>query len=347
MFSRCIPLQNYIFFFQHLSVMLRAGLSLPVALESVAKETRDKRFRAIIETVATEVITGTSFADACARAGSFSLSMVQLFRMGEVQGNLSGIIQQLTTKLKRDAALARRVRGAMLYPGIILTVMIGTGVFMMVSVLPRIVELFASIDAELPLATRAVLAFARWSAVWGGPALVVVALCIGACVAVCRTPRGKRVRDAMLLRMPIVGSLLRHMYLARFSRTLSSLLVASIDLPSALEMAGATVGNTLYADACTRYANAMRTGLYLRTLIQDRPYLFPPLVQQMVATGEETGALATTLAEGAEFYEDAVTVSTESLPALIEPVLIVLLGLAVAVVSVAVMMPMYSLVQQF
>ena len=89
--SHYIPLQNYIFFFQHLSVMLRAGLSLPVALESVAKETQHQRFRAIIETVATEVVTGTTFADACARAGSFPLYMVQLFRMGEVQGNLSGI----------------------------------------------------------------------------------------------------------------------------------------------------------------------------------------------------------------------------------------------------------------
>lgn len=343
-----ISAESTMFFIQHLGVMVKAGLSLHDALTTLAEEVDGKRFKGIIQEVALNVAQGKTLAESLARHPQiFSELFINMVRSGEVSGKLEDVLKELHLELAKDHTLRSKVRGALIYPTVIVCVMIAIGIFMMTVVMPRLISIFDEIHAPLPLATQVVIAISKFITAHG-ILVVLAALCVVAgTILFLRNPTGKALFHRGMLRFPILGGIVRKINLARFSRTLSSLLKTDIPFTQALTITGNVLGNTLYRQATLTFATAVKEGITLEALLRKEPRIFPPLVRQMVAVGEKTGSLDTTLEGIADFYEEEVATILETLPALIEPLLIVVLGLGVAGLAVAIIMPMYSLAQQF
>lgn len=336
------------FFIQHLGVMVRSGLSLTDALATLAEEIEQKRFKKIVLDIVDGVSQGRTLAENLARHPTvFSELFINIVRAGETSGKLEDALKELHGELAKEYTLRSKVRGALLYPTIILVVMVAIIVFVMTVVMPRLITVFGEINATLPLATRVVIAMTKFSMAHGFfmvSSIVVAILCI---ILFLKNPKGRAVFDSFILRFPVIGPIVKKIQLARFSRTLSSLLKTDIPFTVALTITSNVLSNTHYHNATARFADAIKKGVTLETLLRGEINLFPPLVRQMVSVGEKTGTLDSILGDVATFYEEEVSRIMETLPALIEPLLIVTLGLGVAGLAVAIVMPMYSLAQQF
>ncbi|MDO8581291.1 MAG: type II secretion system F family protein [bacterium] len=347
-FFQPISAESKMFFIQHLGVMVKSGLSITDALATLSEEAEGKHLKHVIHDVATSVSQGKTLADSFACYPSvFGELFVNMIRAGEASGKLEEALKELHCELAKDHTLRSKVRGALIYPTVIVVVMIGIGIFMMTVVLPRLIGIFDEINATLPIATRIVIALSKFVTAHGLIMALATLIVCGLAITFARQPKGKAMIHFLMLRFPIIGSIVRKINLARFSRTLSSLLKTDIPFATALTITGNVLGNVYYRKAVIGFSGAVKRGVTLESLLRKEPRLFPPLVRQMVSVGEKTGTLDTILGEIANFYEEEVTTTMETLPALIEPLLIVVLGLGVAGLAVAIIMPMYSLAQQF
>ncbi len=345
---RGVSAQTKLFFIQHLGVMVGAGLSLHDSLITLSEEIENPFFRRVITAIAQSVDRGETLAASMGRFPKvFSDIFINMIRVGEKSGKLEEVLRELHLELSKDHTLRSKIRGALLYPSVIIVVMIAIFIFMMTVVLPRLVSVFDSINVELPLATRVVIGISKFVTAHGIlVALATIAVIAGG-VFFGRRPRGKSLIHLVMLRTPIIGGVVRKINGARFTRTLSSLLKTDIPFSQALAITGKVLGNVHYQNAVARFAEAVKQGTTLESLLRSEPRLFPPLIRQMVSVGEKTGTLDTILATVANFYEEEVTNTMEHLPALIEPLLIVVLGVGVGGLAVAIIMPMYSLAQNF
>lgn len=336
------------FFIQHLAVMIKAGLSLHDALTTLAEEVEGKHFKRIVRSVAEAVDRGETLAQSLERFPDvFSELFVNMIRAGETSGKLEETLKELHLELSKEHTLRSKVRSAMMYPIVIVIVMIAITIFVMTVVMPRLITIFDQIQATLPIATRVVIALSRFVTTHGIIVTLIVVTVIVLTLITIRQPKGKALFHKLLLTTPIIGSVIRKINLARFSRTICSLLKTDIPFEQALTITSNVLGNVHYRAAVVRFAHAVKQGTTLESLVAKESALFPPLVRQMISVGEKTGTLDTILGDVAMFYEEEVATTMETLPALIEPLLIVILGLGVAGLAVAIIMPMYSLAQQF
>lgn len=341
-----VPLKEKLFFVQHLGIMLKAGISLSKALKTLAIQTRNKRFAGVLLDLSQRVEKGNSFADSLRHHekifGELFTSMVDA---GEMSGKLEEVLRELFVQMKKDNALISKVKGALTYPTVILLAMVGIGTFMMVFVIPKMLDMFKEMNAELPLPTKILIGISDFMS----HNLVICALIvIGVIVAfvrVLKTHWGKYYFQAFLLKTPIFGSIIKKINLARFARTISSLLQTDIMIIKSFQITANVVGNLHYRVALLEMAQRIKKGGKLNEVIQEYPNLFPPVVAQMVAVGEDTGELDSILVELADFYENEVDQIMENLPSIIEPLLILVLGLGVGGIAIAIVMPMYSITQ--
>jgi type IV pilus assembly protein PilC len=345
---RGVSAQSKLFFIQHLGVMVRASLSLHDALVTLAEEMENPFFRRVITAIASSVDRGDALAASMARFPRvFSDMFVNMVRAGEKSGKLDEVLRELHLELAKDHTLRSKIRGALLYPSVIVVVMIGIFIFMMTVVLPRLISIFDTINVELPLATRIVIGISRFSSDHGILVAVTVLGSIALTVFFGRRPTGKAFIHRLMLHAPVMGTLVRKINCARFTRTLSSLLKTDIPFSQALTITGKVLGNVHYQAAVARFAESVKQGTTLEALLRSEPKLFPPLVRQMTSVGEKTGTLDAILSTVADFYEEDIANTMDHLPALIEPILIVVLGVGVGGLAVAIIMPMYSLAQNF
>ena len=343
-----ISAESKMFFIQHIGVMVKSGLPLHDALTTLAEEVEGKRFKKILTAVARTVSEGTSLSESLARYPDvFGELFTNMVRAGETSGKLEETLRELHMQLAKDHALRAKVKAALIYPSVIVVVMIGIAIFMMTVGMPRLISVFDDINVALPFATQMGIAISRFITRNGVlAAFLAVTITAGAILGL-RHPQGKALAHHALLRSPIIGKIVKKINLAIFSRTLSSLLKTDIPFAQSLTITSSVVNNIHYHKAIAHFSDAVKQGITLEELLRKEPALFPPLVRQMVSVGEKTGTLDTILSDVATFYEAEVTNTMETLPALIEPLLIVTLGLGVAGLAVAVIMPMYSLAQQF
>ncbi|MBI4142891.1 type II secretion system F family protein [Candidatus Uhrbacteria bacterium] len=345
--KRRVPLPTKIFLLDHLRVMLRAGLPIGRALESLAADVERPAIGRMLGEVKSAIERGGSLADALAAHPTlFPPLAVELIRAGEHAGTLEATLTEVATQLRKDHELRSRVQGALLYPAVIVGAMVVIGTGIIIFVLPKLLNLFRDVTVALPLPTRLLLGFSTFMGAYGWiVAIVLVALAI-ACVAFVRSARGKILWHRLLVRFPgRMGVLIREVNIARILRTLSGLLHTDIPIVRALELTTATLGNVQYRatlrDASTRIARGESLGAILR----ERKDLFPPTAVQVVAVGEETGSLDELLGELANFYEADVERTLRNLTTIIEPILILTIGVGVAFLAIAVLMPMYSIAQ--
>ena len=331
-------------FTRNFAVMLKARLPLVEALTMAAESTKQERLRQVLLEVTKGVRHGRSLSQGlAAHPRVFSTLYVHLVRVGEATGLLPDILDRLGQHLEKAQALKRKVRLAMLYPATILLVAFGAAAFLLTSIVPAFADMFRDFGAELPGPTRFVLQLSQALTTHALVVLLATFGFVGVCLAVSRTPAGRFWGHRLVLRVPVFGALVRKGVLARFCRTLGTLLNSGVALVEALDLLTHTLGNVYVAQALKEVTYKVQRGSSLHQPLQQTG-LFPPMAMQMIAVGERTAALDTLLLQAATHYEDEVDAFVESLTTLIEPVLILVVGGLLGGLIAAMYLPIFDLV---
>ncbi|MBU4332125.1 type II secretion system F family protein [Patescibacteria group bacterium] len=342
-----VPLSQKLFFTKNLQVMIKAGIPLSTALNILARQTPNEKFKRIIFAVHKKVEKGDSLAKSLSEYPKiFSEVFVNMISAGEKSGSLENILGQLTLQMKKTHELLARIKSALAYPAFVILAMVGMGVLMLIFVIPKIIDIFAEINATLPLPTRILIFVSNFIVKNGVWVILGAVVLLVFTIKFLRSKRGQKYFHKALLATPILSPIIKKINLAKFSRTFSSLLATDIPIVQTLQITGRVLGNTSYQEYVIHVAEEIKSGESVAKVLSQKPALFPPVVTQMVEVGEKTGSLDNILKDLAEFYEEDVNQTMSGLSSIIEPVLILVLGVAVAGMAVAVIMPMYSLSQQ-
>jgi len=343
-----VKLSDLSIFCRQFSTMVDAGVSLVRCLSVLSEQTQSPKLRRIIMDVEQEVQSGQTLSRALSKYPNvFSNLFVGLIRAGEVGGALEESLQRLSTFLEKDMELRRKVRGAMTYPCIVLVVALAIVIGLVTFILPKFMSLFLELEmkeGDMPIMTVMLMNFSHFlTSKWWIMLLVVITFLVTFRMFV-RTRVGRRVYDRIKLTAPVFGKLNHKICLARFSRTLATLLVSGVPILQALETVAGTVANDIIGDAILEARSRIREGDRIADPLQ-KSKMFPPMVVQMISIGEESGALDQMLTKIAEFYESEVDAALQSLTSAIEPVLIVFLGGAVGFIVVSMFLPLISIIQ--
>jgi type IV pilus assembly protein PilC len=339
-----VPLKNRMIFCRHLGVMISSGLSLAKALSILAGQEKNKTFSEVIKKVSADVKKGVSLADAAAKyPGVFNSVFVSMIRVGEMSGNLENILGILAEQMEKDHKLISKIKGALIYPVIILVVMVVIGTLMMIFVVPKITDIFNEFNADLPPLTKLLVVTSNFMA---NNSILVIAMMIGSVIAVrmfAKTFVGRRIFHMLFLKLPVVGTIVVKVNSARFARILSSLLSSGVALVESLKITSDTLGNFYFKNATLEASNQVQKGIPLSQVLFSSNKVFPYLIVQMVEVGEETGKTDQVLLKLAGFYEEEVDQITKNLSSVIEPVLMVVIGTAVGLFAVSIIQPVYSI----
>jgi type IV pilus assembly protein PilC len=345
-FGGSVPPQAIAIFTRQFSVMIDAGLPLVQCLEILGSQQDHKAFKRTLIQVRQDVESGSNLADAMRKHPKvFNDLFTNMVAAGEAGGILDTILQRLAQYIEKSVKLNSQVKSAMIYPVAVISIAVIVVMIILWKVIPVFASLFTSLGAELPLPTRVVIALSNFIAdFWW----LIGILGVGTVVFLKKyhaTYKGKRVLDGILLKMPVLGMLLRKIAVARFCRTLATLTSSGVPILDGLQITARTAGNSIIEDAIMATRKSVEEGKTISEPLSDTE-VFPPMVVQMIAVGEQTGALDTMLSKIADFYEDEVDVAVAGLMKLLEPVLIAFLGVAIGGIVIAMYMPMFSLIGQ-
>ncbi|MFA5029258.1 MAG: type II secretion system F family protein [Patescibacteria group bacterium] len=343
-----ISTPNKIFMVQNLSIMIKTGVPLAEALDVLAQQVKNNKLKNILANIRDQIKKGCSFGESLETyQRDFGELFINMIKAGEASGRLEEVLHELYLQSKKDHDLLLKVRNALTYPAIILVAMVGIGIFIITFVLPNITKLFKDLDVELPLATRIIISINDLAQSYGLIILTVIIIVVAILVKALKTKTGKRGLDLLLLKTPIVASVIKKINLARLSRSLSALIKADIPIIDTLNITSRVVGNHFYREALNQIAEQVRKGEKMGNAFRNYPHIFPAIIDQMVAVGEETGSLDEVLEKLADFYEEEVYQTMNNLPTIIEPLLMLVIGLGVAGIALGILMPMYSLSEKF
>jgi type IV pilus assembly protein PilC len=333
-------------FTRQFSVMIDAGLPLVQCLQILGEQEENKTFQRIILQVREDVESGSSLANALGKHPvAFNELYVNMVAAGEAGGILDTILQRLATYIEKAAKLKAQVKSAMVYPAAVITIAVIVVYIILWKVIPVFAALFTSLGADLPLPTRIVIALSKFIGRFWWLIGIVVVGAIYALRSYYSTERGRFVIDGLLLKTPILGSVLRKIAVARFCRTLGTLLSAGVPVLESLDITARTSGNAVLEAAIVEVRKRVEEG---RTMAEPLAATkqFPPMVVQMIGVGETTGAIDTMLSKIADFYEDEVDVAVASMMKLIEPVMIAFLGVVIGGIVVSMYLPMFDLISK-
>ncbi len=345
LFSRIRPISviDKMFFARNLSVMVGAGLSLTKGLDALANESPNFKFREIINDLSSSVVKGKSFADSLRpHQHIFGILFVNMIEVGETTGKLTLVLRILANQMKKDHDLKRKVRGAMIYPAIILIALLGIGAMMIVYVVPTLSETIKELNVALPLTTRIVLGVSDFAARFAILLAVFIAGGVLIFWRLMRTKIGKAIFDRTVVHLPIFGSLVKKFNTARFCRILSYLLSSGVPIVRSLEITSSVLGNSLYQNVVYGAAGEIQKGKSLHEILSPHPDIFQPLIVQMIGVGEETGKISSMLLRLALFFEADVTETTRNLSTIIEPMLMIIIGIIVGFFAISMLQPIYS-----
>jgi type IV pilus assembly protein PilC len=343
MFKKVKPKSLQVFSRQF-ATMIEAGVNVVTALVVLEEQTDDKYLAAVIAELRADVEEGALLSQAMSRHPKvFSRLFVAMVEAGEAAGVLDQVLDRVAFQIEKETQIKRRVKGAMLYPIMVLTFATLVLIGMLLFLVPIFEKIFSDLGGELPALTKAVVAASdllreRW--------YVIFPLMIASVFGVRRlkrTEKGRQVWDRIKLRIPMrIGQVVRKVAMARFSRTLSTLIAAGVDIIKSLEITGSTAGNWVVEEALAGVRAKVHEGVPIAHPLAENP-VFPPMVSQMVRIGEETGELEKMLGKVADFYEDEVDASIQSLTSIIEPLMMIAVGMMVGVIIIAMYLPMFKL----
>jgi type IV pilus assembly protein PilC len=344
--SRRVNAKNLAVFTRQFSVMIDAGLPLVQCLEILGTQEEDKNFSAVILATRSDVESGMSLADAMKKhPKTFDPLFTNMIAAGEAGGILDTILKRLATYIEKAVKLKSQVKSAMVYPvAVIVIAALVVGVILW-KVIPTFASLFAGLGATLPLPTRIVIAASNGLVQFMPFVIVGMIAFVFGFRAWYGTPSGRRIVDATVLRMPVLGNLMRKIAVARFCRTLSTLLASGVSILEALDITARTAGNAVVEEAIMLTRKSIEGGDTIAAPLKETA-VFPPMVVQMIGVGEATGALDTMLQKIADFYEEEVDVAVAGLLTLLEPIMIAFLGGVVGGIVIAMYMPIFDLISK-
>jgi type IV pilus assembly protein PilC len=343
-FGASVTTRDVVIFTRQFATMINSGLPLVQALDILAEQTENKALKDVTRTVVYDVESGHTLADALRKhPKAFSELYVNMVAAGEAGGILDTILLRLATFMEKNDALVRKVKGAMIYPGVIFSVAGLCIVILLIFVIPVFQDMFSSIGQQLPLPTRVVIGLSDllkgfWWAIGGGIAATVFLI-----RRYYATPNGKLNLDRLMLNVPVLGDLIRKSAVSRFTRTLGTLIASGVSILDGLEITAKTAGNRVIHDAVMESRASIAGGETIAAPLQ-KSKVFPPMVISMIAVGEQTGGLDEMLSKIADFYDEEVDAAVEALLALMEPVMIVVLGAVVGGMIVAMYLPIFNMI---
>lgn len=345
-FSTKPKLKDLAVFTRQLSTMVSAGVPLNRSLSTLQEQTKHKGFKKALEQVAKDVEGGMALADAFAKHPNiFSDVYVSMVRAGEAGGILDDILKRLALQIERDSSMRKKIRSAMAYPVVILTVTIIAFFGIMIFIIPRLGAIIKDLggeDARLPIYTEIMLSTSEFLQQNALLIIVFTFILIFALRRYIKTPSGKYKFHSLLLKIPIIKTVVIKIAIARFSRTFASLMSSGVGVLDALQVTGGAIGNKVIEADLKNAANEVKNGKPLSKPLAASPH-FPPIVAQMLAVGEESGKIDTILVKVADFYEEEVSTTIDGLSSLIEPLMIIVLGAMVGVIAASVMGPIANL----
>jgi type IV pilus assembly protein PilC len=341
-----VPSKDLAIFTRQFSVMIDAGLPLVQCLEILGSQQDNKTFAKILQQTRMDVEGGASLADAMRKhPKAFDDLFTNMIAAGEAGGILDTILKRLATYIEKAVKLKAQVKGAMVYPVAVISIACLVIFVILWKVIPVFQSMFEGLNAQLPLPTRIVIAASQWTSRLVLPMIVVGIVGYFVFKRYYATHDGRRVVDRMLLRMPILGSILRKIAVARFCRTLSTLIASGVPILDGLEITARTSGNAIIEDAIMATRKAVEGGLTIAQPLRESQ-VFPPMVVQMINVGEQTGAMDAMLSKIADFYEEEVDQAVANLLTLMEPVMILFLGVTVGGIVVSMYLPLFDLISK-
>lgn len=329
---------------RNLQVMIGAGVSLPKALNILAEEMGNKRFKKALQAVSEEVMKGKSFADGLEKyPGIFSELFRSMVRVGEEAGTLEENLGVLNRQMEQEYDLRSKIQSALMYPAVIILAMIGIGVMMLVLVVPKLAETFKELEIELPLTTRLVIGTGNFLVERWYLAILLIAAMLVLLKFALQTKIGKRIMGEIAIRTPIVAPLVKKTNSAYTVRTLGSLLTAGVSLIRSLEIIAGSLTNFYYKQAMATAIIEVKKGSKLSEALGSYRSLFPPTVIQMIRVGEETGETSAILEKLGAFFEAEVATVTKNMASVIEPILMLFIGGIVGFFAISMVQPMYSM----
>ena len=342
-FEKGVDLKSIAIMTRQLATMISAGLALLRALTIIGEQTENKRLAAILKTVASDVETGSSFSAALEKHPvDFPPLMINMVRAGETGGFLDDALETVAENFEKEAKLRSTIKSAMAYPVMVLVMSLVAVILMLLFIVPVFKKMFEGLGSQLPLPTQLLVIVSEqmW---WVLPILIILTIIGSVWWRLNRnTDEVRRVIDPFKLKVPVFGSLMKKIAIARFTRNFANMVSSGVPILQALNVVGETSGNWVIAQATIRIAEAVRQGQSIAVPLANEP-VFPPMVVQMMAVGEDSGSLEVMLSKVADFYDAEVQATTEALTSLIEPLLIAFLGVVVGGMIITLYLPIFSI----
>lgn len=339
-----VSARDQILFARNLAAMLSAGLPLARALAVLGRQTRNKFLKKIITSLSVRIGEGGSFHEAlAAHPKVFSKLFIAMVRSGEESGGLTEALSVIAKQMEHSHRLGKKVRGAMIYPAIILLTIVAITVLMLIYVVPTLSDTFASLNVALPLATRVIVAASGFLTSNTILSITVLLAMLGGATWFFRSERGINLLLRIALHIPGIGEIVRETYSARAARSLASLLSSGVPMLSAIAIAKEVVGASTFSRVLSEAEVRVRKGEPLSAVFVENTHLYPALFSEMILVGEETSGVAPMLVQVAEYYESSVEEKTKDLSTIVEPMLMLLIGGVVGVFAVSMIAPIYSI----
>lgn len=338
-----VKAHDKIIFAKNLSKMLNAGLSITRGLTIMENEAKGG-FKKVLISINQSLSTGKNLSDSMKDYPRvFSPLFVSMIRAGEESGNLSLALENVSLQLEKTYQLNKKIRGALLYPTVIVSLMIAIGVLMMLYVVPTLTSTFNGLGLKLPLSTRIIVATSNFLVSYFMFVVLGLALVVLLIVILLRTKKGKRFKDYLSLHIPVVGDMVRQINAARTARTLSSLLSSGVDIVVSIGVTKDVIQNSYYKEVLDEAQTLIQKGDQISKTFSSHGKLYPLFVTEMVSVGEETGKIGDMLLSVALFYEEEIDQKTKDLSSIIEPLLMVFIGIAVGLFAISIISPIYSI----
>ena len=341
-----ITVRDRAVFARQTATMLQAGFPLLQAMSVIVLQTTNEKFKTIINALIKDLEDGQPFSTALSKHPNFFTGVyINLVRSGESTGKLPKVMDEIATDIEKQAALNAQIRGAMYYPVFVTVALVGVAVLMMVKVIPQLKEIFEDAGVTLPWTTRVVL-WTSWllQNYWWALLIGIVLLAIGL-YYYGKSKSGRANFDKLKLKTPLLKGVIKNIYMERFARTFSLLTFAGVPILDTIKISSKVVGNVVYEKELEAIYKDVERGVALSVPLARRGDLFPAMVSQMIAVGEKTGKLETILNSLAKYYQEEIDRQIKALASLIEPILIIIIGLGVAIMVFSVIVPIYSIAQ--
>jgi len=333
-------------FFRQLAVLIEAKVPIVGSLVAISEQMTNKYFNKVLDEVIRDIEDGMTLSDAFQKHPKvFSPLSINIIRAGEASGNLRKSVEYVANNIEHNYELTSRVKSAMTYPIIVFAVFMVIGFLVVTFIIPKLTVMIKSMNADIPWYTTAVIVVGDFFSAYWWAILIVMLGAVGGMLYYLNTDEGKKEFDHIKIKLPIVGVIFRYVYITRFAENLSILLTGGIPIIKALTIVSSVIGNSVYEEIFLRAAEEVKVGGNMSEYLK-RVSLIPPTVSHMIRIGEESGQIDSVLLHISHFYEQEVNTMTKNLSTLIEPVLMILIGIAVGFLAVAILMPIYNIAGQ-